>query len=382
MTDIGIKYIVKENDCLSCIAKEYLGHAYLDSKIFEHNNKPEVIAQTGSRIINKHLIIVGQTIYIPNPCYLPVSIYEKENFVYEEENSMNNFSFDISQYYNNENREKDREISPHENLTCLYSAFEYLKYKSYCDTRIINYDGKAKRIQSIPVKYDLTDSQELYVYILPTITAKIKLTGSIIIQSKDTYPFTFVTNGNLEGSVKHEIDPVLRKLLTTENKVKLNLKTKEFTIENGITLYSNNNFLPNVSISNEITSNNNQTLFGVKIKFSFPKQQGEIDNCVYITEDFGIEIELIPQNNNNNHQEEFQFSECLTSDIVTCDFYLEESFISTVCTGAVIVIGGVVLFKIGALAAVPAAIALLMLYGASHIYDFNNNYYLTTESII
>ena len=62
----GLRYVVNKGDTLWDLSEKFLGDPFKWPAIHAHNNKPDIVKLTGSRIANPDLIFVDQEIYIPN----------------------------------------------------------------------------------------------------------------------------------------------------------------------------------------------------------------------------------------------------------------------------------------------------------------------------
>ncbi len=237
----GTRYTVKKGDTLWDLSARHLGDPRKWPQIFEHNNRPQVIAKTGTRISDPNLIFVDQTIYLPTKSS-PVS--------------------------------KKPVVPP--------SAKPHPQG-----------NGKAKarpKICSIPMQYQLDDVPAITV-ISPTHIATIKLSGALTLQSKKTCDFHMLTQHGFELSVKKEADLVFSKLVA-ENKVGWNAKTKTVNFENGITLHSTNKYTPSVTVSAGISTNTQLPV--TKIQIKTPEVKGKLSNHVYLAKELAVSIEITP----------------------------------------------------------------------------------------
>jgi len=63
--------VVQKSDTLWDLSKKFLGDPFKWPTIWKYNNQPEVVAQTGMKIVNPDLIFVDQVIYIPLKVFTP-----------------------------------------------------------------------------------------------------------------------------------------------------------------------------------------------------------------------------------------------------------------------------------------------------------------------
>jgi hypothetical protein len=238
---LGQKYVVKKGDTLWNLARKYLGDPSSWPKLYEHNNLPQVIAATGTKITKPGLIFIGQTIYIP-PRDIPSA-----------------------------------QPKP-------------IGRKPIASANPITGKKPAVPFKGIPFLYKLSKLPKSKV-VSEFFVAEIKLSGSITIQRSNASDL-LSAGGSKEKLIlqsKHEADTALNKLVN-QNEIGWNPITKELTFENGIIIYSSVPYSPYFSITANVSSTNG--LPGIKATTTCPAIKGKLDKTLYTIADLGIEIEL------------------------------------------------------------------------------------------
>jgi len=190
---IGKSYIVQKGDILWDLSATFLEDPMRWPEIFLHNNKSEVVAATGLRIIDPDLIFVNQNIYIPEERVTAQAIPGKTGKV----------------------RAKTK----------------------FC---------------SVPFQYEF-DAIPVIVFTAPTHVAVVSLVGSVTIQSEKTYDILAIKKNGFASGVKPEADTIFGKLVA-DAKVGWNEGQKKATFEIGLTLQSKNRFAPDISVSAGISN--------------------------------------------------------------------------------------------------------------------------------
>lgn len=233
------KYVVREADTLWDLAEKYLGDPLKWPVIYDHNNSPEVTALSGSRIVDPDLIFVGQVIYIPNDARTGGSTPATTPSRARPEPSSGR--------------------SP------------------------------ARRDVYAPAFKFTLPGDKIRIPLPPTSMAEVKLTGSITLQSNKPIDFLTFTNDSFQVAARNEAAFALQKLVA-ESKVTFNPSTGQVVYENGITIRSNSRYAPVVRVAPGVSMTTGMPVLKGSIKT--PKLRGRINHYVYVTEDFGIEIEI------------------------------------------------------------------------------------------
>ncbi len=234
----GTQYTVQRGDTLWDLAEKHLGDPLRWPEIYSHNNTPEVVAQTGTRIVDPDLIFVGQVIHIPDgasptrPEVVPASSQPR----------------------------------PESGGRRLARPNVYLP----------------------AVKLDFPNQPQI-IPLPPNAHAEVKLTGSITIQSVRPIDFLTFSNRGIAVKARNEASTALSKLIG-DAKLKFDPSKGEVTFSNGITVHAATDYAPRASVSMSVSSRTGQPVG--KASFTAPRLRGRLTHYLYLTEDMGIEIEI------------------------------------------------------------------------------------------
>lgn len=227
----GTRYTVKAGDTLWDLAQAHLGNPERWPEIHAHNNRPEIVALTNSRIVDPDLIFVGQTLYLPNGDAPPPNLPQPR-------------------------------------------------------------PGAGKRparrqVYSIPFKFSLPDLPAITV-VSPTHTATIKLKGSVTLQSEKTIDFLSLTRDEIVVSAKREADLALQRLVS-DTKISLNPGTGQLKLEMGLTIHSDSPYTPSTSVSTSLSPTGQPC---VTSSIKAPPLKGKVLDHLYHTENLSFEVEV------------------------------------------------------------------------------------------
>ena len=224
---MDVKYVIKRGDSLRDLAARYFGDPAQWPLIYEHNNLPQVMALTGSRILDPDLVFVGQVIYIPklvgilNRSLLPPQVGLKPLVL---------------------------------NLATGFRARDPA-VKGYVPDAPYLGAGKVAarpRVRSIPFRYPLADVPTIRVASAKHV-AVVTLKGSVILQARDTVDFPSVSRKGFELKVKQKADQVFGKLIGG-TKVGYNAGTNEISFENGFVRRATVRLAPRVGVVTTTTT--------------------------------------------------------------------------------------------------------------------------------
>jgi LysM repeat protein len=236
----GTQYTVQRGDTLWDLAEKHLGDPRRWPEIYSFNNTAEVVAQTGTRIVDPDLIFVGQVIHIP----------------------------DGSGPTQPQPGPGSGSAQPRPES----GGREPARPNVYLPAIKLNFPSQP---QIIPLP--------------PHAHAEVKLTGSITIQSLRPVDFLTFSNNAIEVKAKNEASMALSKLIA-DAKLKFDPSKGEVTFSNGITVHADTDYAPRAKVSISISSRTGLPV--AKASFTAPPLRGRLTHYLYLTEDLGIEIEI------------------------------------------------------------------------------------------
>jgi hypothetical protein len=123
----------------------------------------------------------------------------------------------------------------------------------------------------------------------PTHMAEIKLSGSVTIQSKRTIDFLTFTKDSIEIGARNEAAVALQRLIA-DSSVKFDPSKGEVTFENGLTVHADTPYAARAKVTMGISMTTGLPVAKASVKA--PPIKGHIDHFIYVTEKFGIDIEI------------------------------------------------------------------------------------------
>ncbi|HSG81501.1 MAG TPA: LysM peptidoglycan-binding domain-containing protein [Gemmatimonadota bacterium] len=274
----GTRHTVRKGDTLWGLAEEYLGAGRRWPEIYEYNNSEDVVAETGTRIVDPNFILVGQTIVIPGPAQATANRAAQGTGTTASSGTGATSSSGPGATSSSGSGTTSpsppaqgpggRQLAPERDGR--WPAFDEIYWPAFRFS-----------LPSTPIRILLGAP--------PTHMAEIKLSGSITIQSKRTIDFLTFTKDSMEISARNEAATALQRLIA-DSSVKFNPSKGEVTFENGITLHANTPYAPRAKVSMGISMTTGLPVAKASIKAAPIK--GRINHFVYLTEKFGIDIEI------------------------------------------------------------------------------------------
>jgi len=239
-------YVVKKGDTLWDISLKYLDSPYEWPRIWRHNNRKDIIAVTGKGIKNPDLIYPGQKLLLP--------------------------LIDTKQPTNSgiKSRQPSRSQASQSN-----SLMEKLK------------DIKTP----IAIKYNLEEIA-LPPIIHPKAIIEVKMTGSVILSSKDSLPVTYVTNRddielNMTAKANHAFGSLVSDLQVAHDR-----KSGKVTMGMSLISKSNTPNIPTTVIG--ITADSDSPVPKIKYEIKLPELKGTIGDFNFVAANSSVSIEVTP----------------------------------------------------------------------------------------
>jgi LysM repeat protein len=235
-----ITHIVKAGDTLWDLSQQYLQDPKRWPEIWDYNNDAFVRLPAANKmrpsvaIKNPHLIFVGQKLLVPT---------------------------------------------------------KMMKNNNQLSTKSSNSKSQAATsIRSIPVKYSVNSRE--YKQILPMgMTATVKISAEVTLQSDNAYTFAELSNNelNIKASIKRKNQDTLEKLLSGFT-LGLNTKTKQISFESQITVNSGESYEHTWSTKVTLNPITGQPIYTVSIKF--PEIKGKLERQLYLASQYQVDIEI------------------------------------------------------------------------------------------
>ena len=238
-------YIVKNGDTLWGISEKHLGSPYEWPRLWKHNNRKSVIAITGRAISNPDLIYPGQKIALPI-----------NGFQVCEKNT-------VSRRLMNK---------PIDKSGSLQQQLENIK-------------------TPIAIQYKLKDLI-LPPMVVPSAIVEIKMTGNVVLTSKQSLPITYVTNkSELETKISHAANNAFGTLFTD---MSVNYDTKTGKVKLGMNLIAKSK-TPNIpTTSVGIVADSSSPIPKIKYEIKLPELKGTVGEFNFIAASVTISLEVTP----------------------------------------------------------------------------------------
>jgi len=230
---LGSRYEIRAGDTLAGIARRHFGDATLWPLLYEHNNLPQVVAQTRTRIVDPNLIFVGQVLYLP--------IYN--------EGAPSCFPSDP--------------LPPRTADPSIPIYGPPAPGTTARPRRSMPTSPAQRGVRSIPFKYDLQQVPTIQI-LGPAFTATVKLSGSVTIQADSSIDFAELSRDGIEIAAKRETDLGFA-TLTSGAKVGFNPESGAVSFEIGLTIHANSMYAPQVSASLGASSTTGLPVYKVTI---------------------------------------------------------------------------------------------------------------------
>ena len=238
-------YIVKNGDTLWDISAKYLGSPHEWPRLWKHNNRKDVIASTGRAINNPDLVYPGQKIA------LPINTFQK--------NQKKTASSNIR------NKPRSKSSSLQQQLTKIKSP--------------------------IAMQYNLTDIV-LPPMVTPNAVVEVKMTGNVLLTSKQSLPITYVANkGELESKITHAANSAFGTLLTDIG-VSYDTKTGKVKLAMNLIAKSRTPNIPTTSVG--IVADSNAPIPKIKYEIKLPELKGAVGDFNFVAANVAISLEVTP----------------------------------------------------------------------------------------
>lgn len=330
---------VSHQESLWKIADRYYNDPTQWPKIFAYNNQPDIVAKTGTRILDPDLILIGQRLYIPDASTSVDSDAIKD------------------------------EISKKREQHCRRDSrnFEQVRRLRQCQPPA--YGGEpmaqapAKRIASPAYEIDLGQSQ---IATLPGkgFSIHLNVSGKLLIQNTQKSRIDITAKGlsSFEMRAKQEAETVAGKLIQ-DAKIEFDPKTQSASFSGGLTTQSNLPNAPSVGLEAGVNAVGQPILKG---SVQYATVEGELDNHHFLGEDIGIEIEIVLD-------KDFERSNPEDASSIWEDLVSTVGSVILVVGAVVVVVGTLILDAItlgGSLADDPASfmIAIGMMVAARQLF--------------
>lgn len=233
-------HIVKAGDTLWDLSEKYLKDPKRWPEIWEYNNDAFVRLPAANKmrpsvaIKNPHLIFVGQKLLVPT---------------------------------------------------------KMMKNNNQLSTKSSNSKSRAATsIRSIPIRYSVNSRE--YKQILPMgMTATVKISAEVTLQSDNAYTFAELSNNelNIKASIKRKNQDALDKLISGFT-LGLNTKTKQISFESQITVNSGESYEHTWNTKVTLNPITGQPIYTVSIKF--PEIKGKLGRQQYLASQYQVDIEI------------------------------------------------------------------------------------------
>ncbi len=237
-------YIVKNGDTQWGISAKHLGSAHEWPRLWKHNNRKDIVASTGRAISNPDLIYPGQKIA------LPINTFQK----------------------NQQNIAIPRRINKPNKTGSLQQQLTKIK-------------------TPIAMQYNLKDIV-MPPMITPNAIVEVKMTGNVILTSKQNFPITYVTNKDeLEAKITHRANTALGALISDIG-VNFDTKTGKVKLAMNLIAKSNTPNIPTTSVG--IIADSNAPIPKIKYEIKLPELKGSIGDFNFVAANITIALELTP----------------------------------------------------------------------------------------
>jgi len=248
---LGVPYVVKRGDTLWDIAERELGSPSEWPRLYAFNNR-DVVNRTGVRKIdNPDLIYEGEVIRLPRV----------------------------------QPRARVRPSSPPP-LGSLRQSPPSVDHKKPARLR----DLLPKTEVPFALAYDLRDLPSAKA-IGPGYTARLSLSGRLVIELGKRVTLTYVGNGALESSLKYQTDSVLNTLIS-DTSIKFDHQSKRVSFSNAMISQSTIGGTPKTAIAVEIGSHTGMPV--LKTELIWPELKGSLRGDRFVATDFKVVLEIEP----------------------------------------------------------------------------------------
>ncbi|WP_337270086.1 LysM peptidoglycan-binding domain-containing protein [Oryzifoliimicrobium ureilyticus] len=268
------RHTVVSGDTLWDISKAYLGNANEWPRIWRYNNRRDVIAVTGREIKNPDLIYPGQVILIP----------VTQGIGAHRAVSPNKSTAP--------HRPPHHETAPGKQQASTPSP----QPMRTNEPQTAPADGPLSRqlphVKSpVVFKYKLDDIKFPPIA-QPGVIIEMKMTGSVLLSTKENYPAIYVTQREVEVAVTQAANNSFNQLVSKTNMIYEPGQNK-LTLRSMLVSQSKNPNLPTFAVGTQVDSHSPMPKLRFEIKL--PKLEGTIGNFLYLAEDVAYVIELTPQ---------------------------------------------------------------------------------------
>jgi hypothetical protein len=266
-----ITYTVAPRDCLWNLASRFYGKGSLWPVIFKYNNQPDVVKQTGSRILDPDLILIGQTLIIP-PKAVAEKVDTKDLSKTREEVERNRHE------HANKGKQEQQQIQ-----RIRQSQPQPPGGREPMGQRF------AKKVAALAYEFDLGESTVSAVK-GPGFTLKASLSGSLVVQDTHTSAIGVTAKDlkQLEISTKQQTETVAGKLISD---LKFNFDPKNQTIKltGGIASQSNIDGAPVIKLDASVNQYGQPVLKG---SVTYEVVKGQVQHYAFAGQDIGFAIEI------------------------------------------------------------------------------------------
>jgi hypothetical protein len=242
---IGIPYKIKQGDTLWDLAATHLGSPTQWRRIYEFNNRNEVVAAGARRIKDYDLIYAGSTLRLP---ILPPNVVPRSPSVPTQLPSVN----------------RPQPVSLRDEI----------------------------QRGSMPYSSAFELKNNLMVFDFGTYIARVRMVGRIFLTLGYGLPLFYVFNGGFEAIAKTRSDNAFTSLMS-ETKVGFDPTTGHIKFSNKMITSATNIPGPRYGVGIEISSATGMPL--LKTEISYPELKGRIGMDSYVAANLKIEIEIEPR---------------------------------------------------------------------------------------
>ena len=283
----GKSYRVKAGDTLSGIAETQLGRAAFWPRIYVYNNRPEVVAATGHRMMDPDKIRAGQLIGLPppEPVHHP-HIRAKLHAGRPHRDQVTRPAIPAP------TAPVQPAAGPQAGLPPAPAVPQSAAPASGgAGTAAGGGNASETKVNSFPFKYnlDLLPEQKIEG---PNFEATVKYQGSIVIWLDKQIPLVTFTNRGAEAAAKQETDTVLGKLVS-QAKISYDATNKRVSFENLLTTQGHG--MPPSVVAVGIAADSSNPIPAIRAKFTAPKLEGKLGQHLFIAENITIIIDLRPR---------------------------------------------------------------------------------------
>ncbi|MGH1487757.1 MAG: LysM peptidoglycan-binding domain-containing protein [Cellvibrionaceae bacterium] len=269
----NITYTVAPRDCLWNLASRFYGKGSLWPVIFKYNNQPDVVKQTGSRILDPDLILIGQTLIIPSRT-LAEKVDEKELTKTKDEAEKNRHD------HANKGKQEQQQIQRIRQSQPQPPGGREPMGQRY-----------AKKVAAPAYQFDLGEST-LSAIKGPGFTLKASLSGSLMVQDTHTSAIGVTAKDlkQLEISTKQQTETVAGKLIS-DVKFNFDPKNKTIKLSGGIASQSNIAGTPVIKLDDSVNQHGQPVLKG-SVTYNIVK--GQVQHYAFAGEKISFTIEATP----------------------------------------------------------------------------------------